>query len=101
MSEMDVITQLIDMEKEATRVLQLARSEAENKINEARAIADAEYKAAYDAIIDELENQFKKDVKDITEKHDVIFDHYQEDVVHVKKDKKAFELFVDSILFKS
>lgn len=99
MHEIDVITQLIDMEKEATRVLQLTQSEAENKINEARTIADTEYKNAYDAIMNELENQFKKDVKDITQKHDVIFDHYQDDVVHVKKDTKAFELFVDSILF--
>ena len=60
MTETDVIGHLIDIEHQAAELLLDTQTEADRRITEAKAKADAMYKEQYESMIAEFENKYKE-----------------------------------------
>ena len=80
MNETDVIGHLIQIESEAADMLLNAQAEADKRITEAKQKADNIYKEKYENLINELENSYNQQKKQIDEEIQIKFDSYKEKI---------------------
>jgi F0F1-type ATP synthase membrane subunit b/b' len=100
-SEKDVIDHLLSVEHEAAGLVQDAQVEADKRIAAAKAKADAEYKKKYDKIIADLESDYSKKITEVKEAHKKSSAAYKDRILATKKDTKAFNELLDSLLFET
>ncbi len=98
--EIDVIQHLIEVEKEAALVIHEAQDEADSRIAAARAKADAEFKAQYSVMYEQLEGEAKEKMANAKSAHDTAISQYKQSLESTPKNKEAFSALMDSLLFK-
>ena len=101
MSEIDVISHLMNVENQASSLIFDAQTVAEKNINEARARADSIYKERYDNLIKDFESNLTETKNKILQENRNSFQEYQQKIQSVAKDEKSFNALLDSLLFKS
>ncbi len=101
MSEIDVISHLINVENQASSLIFDAQTVAEKNINEARAKADSIYKERYDNLIKDFESNLTETKNKILQENRNSFQEYQQKIQSVAQDEKSFNNLLDSLLFKS
>lgn len=101
MSEIDVISHLMNVENQASSLIFDAQTVAEENINEARAKADSIYKERYDNLIKDFESNLTETKNKILQENRNSFQEYQQKIQSVAQDEKSFNALLDSLLFKS
>lgn len=99
MVETDVINHLIDIEREAAEILLEAQEKADEITNSAKNEAEAEFKAGYEAVVRECEDDFKTSCSRITEEYEGILTEYQDRIKSSARDVKGFNSLLDNLLF--
>lgn len=97
MVEQDVIGHLMDVERLASDLLLDAQAEADKRKAAAREKADQEYRSAYEKIIAELEKNFSDGCSARDESRDREFVSFNSRLASIKKDRTAFNTYLDSI----
>ena len=93
MSEIDVISHLMNVENQASSLIFDAQTVAEKNINEARAKADSIYKERYDNLIKDFESNLTETKNKILQENRNSFQEYQQKIQSVVQDEKSFNLF--------
>lgn len=101
MNETDVIGHLIQIESEAADMLLNAQAEADKRITEAKQKADNIYKEKYENLINELEDTYNQQKKQIDEEIQIKFDSYKEKVTSSNQDKRAINTKLQTYIFGS
>lgn len=99
MEETDVISHLIEVERQAATLLMDAQAEADNRIAAAKTKADEKYKTGYEKAVAGVETEYKAAVDEIAVKHDEVFSAFVDEVKAVPKDEQAFNSLLDNLLF--
>lgn len=101
MTETDVIGHLIDIEHQAAELLLDTQTEADRRVTEAKAKADAMYKEQYESMIAELENKYKEEATAVENGHDTVMKKYCDSVDCTATDTVAFNALLDKLLFSN
>lgn len=98
-AEVDVIQHLLDVEHEASITLLDAQKEADRKIAEARTLAESKFAERYKSVVSGIEVSEISEKTRIDSEHAKSMEDYKNSLLSSKKDTKAFDSFMDSILF--
>ncbi|AEE17126.1 hypothetical protein [Treponema brennaborense] len=99
MAETDVIGHLLNIEHQAAELLLDTQTEADRRLTEARAKADAEYKTQYEQLIRRLEAEYAAAAAEIEKNHSGIMHEYRNTVDATETDPVSFGALLDSLLF--
>jgi vacuolar-type H+-ATPase subunit H len=97
MENQEVIGHLLDVERQASELIRDAQTEADRRKALAVEAADAEFRAAYAALIGELEAQYAADRSEIDEGRARILREYEASLAAVRRDGDGFGRYVSSL----
>ena len=98
-SEIDALNHLLEVEKNATALINDAAEESDRRLAEARAKYNAEYKARYDEQAAKLESEYQKTHEQISEKYQKEIDSFKESLASKPQNSKAFSELLDRLVF--
>ncbi|MCQ2592877.1 MAG: hypothetical protein MJ188_08840 [Treponema sp.] len=96
--EVGVITHLLQVEKDASGLIDEAVKDAEEKLSIVRAQANQEFKEKYNFVIDVLEKEYNQNVEILQNAHAEEIKAFQESLQTRNQNKKAFFNLLDNIL---
>ncbi len=97
-AEINVIAHLLEVEQEASSLIQGAQAEADRRVSAARAQADAEYKRKYDEMIGKLDADYRNKIDGIAAAYDRAGKSYQAAVEKTARNNAAFTAALENIL---
>ena len=100
MSEIDVISHLMNVENQASSLIFEAQTVADKNISDARATAESLYKQKYEVLLNDLESDYSKKVENILQANRNAFAEYQQQIQSLPQDIPSFNKFLDSLLFE-
>lgn len=95
--EQDVITHLIDVERQASDLLLEAQTEADSRVMAAKEQAEKDYRVAYEKIINDLDASLAAEQKKIEQARNDQNTEYNSRLEAVKKDYSMFSALLDSV----
>ncbi|MCR4821790.1 MAG: hypothetical protein K5873_02825 [Treponema sp.] len=98
--EVNTISHLLEVEQRATELTSQAQLDADKKIAAAKAQADSAFKAEYDKIISDCENNYAEKTSALKAQKEENISSYKNKISSAPLDKSAFNSFLDSIFFK-
>ncbi len=98
-SELDAIKHLLEIEKQASKMIEDAKIESEKKLSEAKSKFNSEYKEKYDMLVKELEENFNKQKDAIVKKHNEQILSFKNSWQEKQLNVEAFNKYLDKILF--
>ena len=100
MSEIDVISHLMNVENQASTLIFEAQTVAEKNISDARATSENLYKQKYEKLLNELELDYSEKIQKIIQNNKNSFNQYQQKIQDLPQDEKSFNELLDSLLFE-
>ena len=100
MSEIDVISHLMNVENQASSLIFEAQTVAEKNISDARATAENLCKQKYEKLLNELELDYSEKIQKIIQNNKNSFNQYQQKIQDLPQDEKSFNELLDSLLFE-
>ncbi len=97
--EINVITHLLQVEKNASLLIDDALKEAEQKLAQARSQANLEYRQKYEECVSSLEKEYNQNLADIQSEHDKRFNDFKDFLQNQPKDSASFNALLESLLF--
>lgn len=97
-AEIDAINHLLEVEKNASALINDAAMEADRRLAQARAKYNAEYKAGYDKAASELESDFNQNQQTIEKKYNDELDSYKASLVAKPQSFEDFSRLLDKLL---
>ena len=94
-----MICHLIEVEKNASAMIEEASIEADKRVSSARAKANTEYKEKYDLEIQKLEENYKQKITEISENHKKELEDYKSSLESKPQDSKSFSTTLEKLLF--
>ena len=98
-TEIDAINHLLEVEKNASALINDAAQEADRRLSEARAKYNSEYKARYEKEAARLEAEYQTAHEKIAEKYQKEIDSYKESLAAKPQNSEAFSSLLDRLLF--
>ncbi|MBP5519550.1 MAG: hypothetical protein J6X84_03115 [Treponema sp.] len=98
-SEIDAINHLLEVEKNASALINDAAMEVERRLSQARAKYNSEYKSRYDQEVSKLEADYQNDYKLISEKYQKEIDSFKESLAAKPQNYGAFSSLLDNLIF--
>lgn len=99
-NEVDVMKHLLDVETQASVIVEDAQTEGQKRILSAKANADEEFNSRYSGIVKELESDCDDKIKSADEEHSTSIQNFQNKILKSEKDTLSFNSFMDKVLFK-
>lgn len=96
--EMDVIEHLLEIEREASKTLVAAQSQADEKVGLARTEADAKFKELYSKAVKEIEEKAGLAKKEINDSRQSSLDSYKGSLSSMEMDQEAFNSLLESYI---
>lgn len=100
-SEVDIISHLLDVESQASRLIDEAQIEGNKRISQAKVKADELFSEKYHQMINEFEASFSERTKAFDAEHNQDFESYKQKLLQSEKDTEAFNAFVNKTLFNA
>ena len=100
MSEIDVISHLMNVENQAATLIFEAQTVAEKNISDARATAENLYKQKYENLINDLESDYSEKIQKILKNNKNSFNEYQQKIQDLPQDIESFNKLLDTLLFE-
>ncbi len=97
--EIDAINHLLEVEKNASALINDAAQEVDHRLSEARVKYNSEYKARYDQIAASLEAEYQTNHNSIAEKYQKEIDSYKESLAAKAQNYEAFSSLLDKLIF--
>lgn len=97
--EIDVISHLLEVEREVSLMLSEAQKKADEKIAHSRAAADLRFKELYSQIVKNLDSEEIAAKEKIESIHKEKLASYQNELESAVKDKDSFCSIIDKVLF--
>ena len=97
--EVSIIAHLLEVEKEASKIIACANIKADKEISDAKIDADAEFKKLYSEKAALLEKEFEAKKAEVTASHDKILHSYKASVAGMSQNKEAFASVIEKELF--
>lgn len=97
--EVSIIAHLLEVEKEASKIISGANIKADKEISDAKIAADAEFKKNYAERAGILEKNFEEKKAAISDEHDKILQDYKASVAGMPQNKEAFASVIEKELF--
>ena len=98
-SEIDAINHLLEVEKNASALINDAAQEVDRRLSEARVKYNSEYKARYDKTAASLEAEYQTNHNSIAEKYQKEIDSYKESLEAKAQNYEAFSFFLNKLIF--
>lgn len=98
-TEIDAINHLLEVEKNASMLINDAAQEAERRLSQARSKYNSEYKVRYDQIAAQLEAEYQNNHNLIAEKYQKEIDSYKESLEAKAQHTEAFSSLLDKLIF--
>ena len=98
-TEIDAINHLLEVEKNASMLINDAAMEAERRLTQARAKYNSDYKTRYDEIAAKLEAEYQNDHQQIADKYQKDIDSYKESLAAKPQNSEAFSSLLDKLIF--
>ena len=98
-TEIDAINHLLEVEKNASTLINDAAMEAERRLSQARAKYNSEYKARYDEVASKLESEYQNNHKQIEDKYNKDIETYKESLAAKPQNSEAFSSLLDKLIF--
>lgn len=99
--ESDVIGHLVEVEHNASDLLDNAQKEAQHRIDKAKVSADAQYNAAYKDIIAKFEESYSVKTEAQKKVHSEEIKKYKKQIESLQKDEEGFSLLLDKLLVEA
>lgn len=99
-NEVDVIKHLLQVEAQATTLVNDAHSESNSKISQAKSKADEMFKSRFSEIVKGLDSDCQNKIKSFDEEHSASIQNFKNQITQSKKDSLSFNSFLDKALFK-
>lgn len=97
-AEIDAINHLLEVEKNASALINDAAMEADRRLSQARSKYNTEYKIGYDKTASELETQFNQNQKTIEKKYNDELEAYKESLAAKPQNYEAFSSLLDKLI---
>ncbi|MBP5401735.1 MAG: hypothetical protein J6Y36_01105 [Treponema sp.] len=97
-SEVDVIAHLLEVENQASVLIDDSQTESNKRILEAKAKADELFYEKYRDVISDLEQDCDKTINKCEENHKQTFDDYKNQILGTEKDLDSFNSFMDKVV---
>ena len=97
--EIDAINHLLEVEKNASALINDAAQEADRRLSDAHAKYNAEYKLRYDEVASRLESEYQENHNLVAEKYQKEIDSYKESLAAKSQNYEAFSSLLDKLLF--
>lgn len=97
--ELDVINHLLEVEKNASCVIDNAKVEADKRITDAKAKYNQEYRSKYEVLSDEKEKAYQEKIKVLAENHKVEVEDFKKSLETKPQNKEQFNKLLESLLF--
>lgn len=98
-AELDVINHLLEVEKNASVLIDDAKIEADKRVAEARSKYNQEYKAGYETIASEKDAAYHKKLQEITDKHSAEIESFKKSFEDKPQNTEAFNALLEKLLF--
>lgn len=98
-SEIDAINHLIEIEKNASILVNDALAESDKRLAAARAKFSAEYGEKFEKITEELESDYQKKLEAIVKKYEQDLEAYRASLKSKNQNKKEFFELLEKLLF--
>ena len=98
-NESEIISHLLEVEQNAAALTESAQIDADKKIGEAKKEADARFKAAYEKIVSEQEENYAKASAQAQGRADDAIRTFKETVSASRKTPEEFNSYLDKVLF--
>lgn len=99
--EIEAITLLLNVEKEASLLVDEALQQAEKRISDAKTTANAEFQKKYNQLVEKMEAEYNQKVTEVQENHVKLIDEYKSSLETRNQNKEVFNSFVESVFFPS
>lgn len=96
--ELDAINHLLQVEKDASSLIDDAMIEADKRLSDAHRTYNGQYKSKYDKLVSELEADYKIRHDKIEETYKKEIDEYKASLESKVQDEKAFDSLLDKLL---
>lgn len=96
--ELDAINHLLEVEKNASALINDAQVEADKRLLEARAKYNIEYKTKYDSIAAEMEKEYLKQHDEIEAKYKKEIEDYKASLENKPQNEKAFTDLLEKLI---
>ncbi len=100
-NEVNVISHLLEVESQASALIDDAQIESNKKILAAKAKADEIFYSKYRETVEVLEKQYNDKIKSYETEHNNEIESYKNKIVKSEKDVNAFNSFLNSTLSKA
>ena len=100
-SETNVISHLLEIEDEATSIIDAAQIESNERVLSSKAIADELFHSKYAEIVQKFEGEYTETINNYSKSHDEEFESYKNYILQSKKDVESFNAFMNKVLFSS
>jgi len=97
--EIEAITLLLNVEKEASILVDEALQQAEKRISDAKTTANAEFQKKYNQLVEKMEADYNQKVAEIQANHITKIEEYKSSLETRNQNKEAFNTFVESVFF--
>lgn len=98
-TEIDAINHLLEVEKNASALINDAAQEADRRLSEARSKHNSEYKTRYDEIAARLEAEYQENHKETEEKYQKEIESFKESLAAKPQNYDAFSSLLDRLMF--
>ena len=98
-SEIDAINHLLEVEKNASALINDAAQEADRRLSEAHAKYNAEYKSRFDEITAGLEKEYQDNLSKTSDKYQKEIDSYKDSLAAKPQNYEAFSSLLDKLMF--
>ena len=97
--EIDAINHLLEVEKNASALINDAAQEADRRLSDAHSKYNAQYKERYEAVASNLEAEYQQNHNLIAEKYQKEIDSYKESLAANAQNYEAFSSLLDKLIF--
>lgn len=97
-AEIDAINHLLEVEKNASTLINDAAQEADRRLSAARAKYSSEYKERYEKAAGELETKYLENQKSIEKKYNDELEAYKQSLASKSQNFEAFSKLLDTLV---
>ena len=98
--EVSIIAHLLEIEKQASSVINAASVECDRNISNAKISAEAEFKKQYAVEADKVQNEFNLKKEAVKKNHDDVMNAYRNSVEQKEQHKEQFSELLEKVLFE-
>lgn len=99
--ELEIINHLLEVEKNASILIDDAKIEADRRTSEAKAEYNQEYKEKFDVLAAEKDKAYHEKMQQITEKHAAAMEEFKKSYENLPQNKENLKALLEKLLFQN